>query len=182
VTPRFESPADQRRLARLAELDSSTPPAEPVLLAEVDGQLRAALALTDGHRRRRPFSSDRRPDRPHTRTSSPTRRHPPDPAFPPPALMVPSPRPGVALSNPEWSSPGSVDTGIRQSGGTPVRTEWRLIMMSHNLTKLHRHQTAILRACKGALLTFPWVGWAAEEWARAGAARRDPGRDRSRPL
>ena len=48
VTLRFASPADQKRLARLAELDSSTPPTQPVLLAEVDGQLRAALALTDG--------------------------------------------------------------------------------------------------------------------------------------
>jgi hypothetical protein len=48
VTLRFGSPADQRRLARLAELDSSTPPAPPVLLAEVDGQLQAALALADG--------------------------------------------------------------------------------------------------------------------------------------
>lgn len=48
VTLRFASPADQRPLVRLAELDSSTPPMLPVLLAEVDGQLRAALALTDG--------------------------------------------------------------------------------------------------------------------------------------
>jgi hypothetical protein len=48
VTLRFASPADQGPLARLAELDSSTPPMLPVLLAEVDGQLRAALALTDG--------------------------------------------------------------------------------------------------------------------------------------
>jgi hypothetical protein len=48
VTLRFASPADQGPLARLAELDSTTPPAQPVLLAEVDGQLRAALALTDG--------------------------------------------------------------------------------------------------------------------------------------
>ena len=48
VTLRFGSPADQERLARLAELDSSTPPAEQVLLAEVDGQLRAALALIGG--------------------------------------------------------------------------------------------------------------------------------------
>ena len=48
VTLRFGSPADHKPLARLAELDSSTPPAQPVLLAEVDGQLRAALALTDG--------------------------------------------------------------------------------------------------------------------------------------
>lgn len=48
VTLRFASPSDQGPLARLAELDSSTPPAQPVLLAEVDGHLRAALALTDG--------------------------------------------------------------------------------------------------------------------------------------
>ena len=48
VTLRLASPADQGPLARLAELDSSTPPMQPVLLAEVDGQLRAALALTDG--------------------------------------------------------------------------------------------------------------------------------------
>jgi len=48
VTLRFASPADRGPLARLAELDSSTPPRQPVLLAEVDGQLRAALALTDG--------------------------------------------------------------------------------------------------------------------------------------
>jgi hypothetical protein len=48
VTLRFASTPDQRALARVAELDSSTPPSQPVLLAEVDGQLRAALALTDG--------------------------------------------------------------------------------------------------------------------------------------
>lgn len=48
VTLRFGSPVDQRSLARLAALDSSTPPAQPILLAEVDGQLQAALALTDG--------------------------------------------------------------------------------------------------------------------------------------
>ena len=48
VTLRFASPSDQKPLARLAELDSSMAPAQPVLLAEVDGQLRAALALTDG--------------------------------------------------------------------------------------------------------------------------------------
>jgi len=48
VTLRFASPADERPLARLAALDSSAPPAQPVLLAEVDGQLRAALALSGG--------------------------------------------------------------------------------------------------------------------------------------
>jgi hypothetical protein len=45
---RLSSPGDERALARLAMLDSSTPPAEPVLLARVDGQLLAALALSDG--------------------------------------------------------------------------------------------------------------------------------------
>lgn len=48
VTLRLAYPADQKRLVRLAEVDSSAPPAQPVLLAEVDGQLRAALALTNG--------------------------------------------------------------------------------------------------------------------------------------
>ncbi len=48
VTLRLGSPADEGRLARLAALDSSTPPAHPVLLAEVNGQLVAALAVSDG--------------------------------------------------------------------------------------------------------------------------------------
>src|SRR5437763_10588970 len=47
VTLRFGVPADENRLARLAALDSSKPPAQPILLAEVDGQLLAALALSD---------------------------------------------------------------------------------------------------------------------------------------
>lgn len=48
VTLRFGSAADERSLARLAELDGCALPAPPVLLAEVDGQLWAALAPTDG--------------------------------------------------------------------------------------------------------------------------------------
>jgi hypothetical protein len=48
VTLRFGIPADRWPLARLAELDSAAPPAQPVLLVEVDGQLRAALALAGG--------------------------------------------------------------------------------------------------------------------------------------
>jgi hypothetical protein len=37
-------------------------------------------------------------------------------------------------------------TSFHRRGRLAVRTEWRLIMMSHNLTKLHRHQTATQRA------------------------------------
>lgn len=48
VTLRFGSAADDGTLARLSTLDSSKPPAHPVLLAEVNGQLRAALGLSDG--------------------------------------------------------------------------------------------------------------------------------------
>jgi hypothetical protein len=48
VTLRFGTPADQPSLARLAELDSAMPPAQPVLLAEVDGLLLGALGLSDG--------------------------------------------------------------------------------------------------------------------------------------
>ena len=39
---------DERALRLLAALDSAELPAPPVLLAEVDGQLRAALSLGDG--------------------------------------------------------------------------------------------------------------------------------------
>lgn len=56
VTLRFGSPADDDALARLAAVDSAEPPAQPVLLAEVDGQLVAALALSDGTSIANPFS------------------------------------------------------------------------------------------------------------------------------
>ena len=55
VTLRFGSPADEKGIARLAELDSWRPPPHPVLLAEVDGQLLAALALSDGSVVANPF-------------------------------------------------------------------------------------------------------------------------------
>ena len=37
-------------------------------------------------------------------------------------------------------------TRFLRRGRTAVRTEWRLMMMTHNLTKLHRHQIATLGA------------------------------------
>src|SRR5436305_8485590 len=43
VTLRFAFPDDAVALTRLATLDSATPPSDPVLLAEVSGELRAAL-------------------------------------------------------------------------------------------------------------------------------------------
>jgi hypothetical protein len=48
VTLRFAFPDDEVALARLAALDSAEPPSAPVLLAEVGGELRAALSLRDG--------------------------------------------------------------------------------------------------------------------------------------
>jgi hypothetical protein len=48
VTIRYGFPDDERALRRLAALDSSEPPGAPVLVAEVDGELRAALSLSDG--------------------------------------------------------------------------------------------------------------------------------------
>ena len=48
VTIRLGAPRDDHRLAQLAELDSSGPPAQPVLLAQVDGQLTGAISLSDG--------------------------------------------------------------------------------------------------------------------------------------
>jgi hypothetical protein len=49
VTLRFAFPDDDVAVCRLAVLDSSQPPAGSVLLAEVGGELRAALSL---HERR----------------------------------------------------------------------------------------------------------------------------------
>lgn len=57
VTLRFGFPDDAASLARLAELDSARPPADPVLLAEVGGELRAALSLRDGAVIAEPFHS-----------------------------------------------------------------------------------------------------------------------------
>jgi hypothetical protein len=37
-------------------------------------------------------------------------------------------------------------TRFHRRGRKKVRTEWRLMMMTHNLTKLHRHQIATVRA------------------------------------
>ncbi len=48
VTIRYAFPDDERALARLATLDSSVALRGPVLVAEVDGELRAALSLSDG--------------------------------------------------------------------------------------------------------------------------------------
>jgi hypothetical protein len=48
LTLRFAFPDDQAALWRLAALDSAEPLTEPVLIAEVDGEPRAALGLSDG--------------------------------------------------------------------------------------------------------------------------------------
>lgn len=48
VVLRFAFPDDAEAIVRLAVLDSSRPPAMPALLAEVGGELRAALSLVDG--------------------------------------------------------------------------------------------------------------------------------------
>ena len=48
VTLRRYSADDHNPLARLAALDSSTSPRQPVVIAEVEGELRAALSLNDG--------------------------------------------------------------------------------------------------------------------------------------
>lgn len=47
VTIRHAFPDDALALLRLAALDSHEPPAHPVLVAEVEGELRAALSLRD---------------------------------------------------------------------------------------------------------------------------------------
>ena len=48
VTIRMASPGDDVAVAALSELDSAPRPADPVLVAEVDGSLWAAVSLSDG--------------------------------------------------------------------------------------------------------------------------------------
>src|SRR5581483_8832270 len=48
VTIRHAFPDDALAVMRLAALDSGEPPAAPALVAEVEGELRAALSLRDG--------------------------------------------------------------------------------------------------------------------------------------
>jgi len=57
VTIRVAYPADALALARLAALDSAcAPPREPVLVAEVGGELAAAISLDDGAVVANPFA------------------------------------------------------------------------------------------------------------------------------
>lgn len=48
VTIRDAFPDDALALVRLATLDSAEVPPQPILVAEVNGELRAALSLRDG--------------------------------------------------------------------------------------------------------------------------------------
>jgi hypothetical protein len=54
---RSAQPDDQRALARLAILDSTdAPPSGPLLVAELDGELKVALSLRDGSAIADPFT------------------------------------------------------------------------------------------------------------------------------
>jgi ketosteroid isomerase-like protein len=55
VTIRHATEADRGRLLRLAELDGGAAPRGDVVLAEVDGELRAAVGETDGRSVGDPF-------------------------------------------------------------------------------------------------------------------------------
>jgi hypothetical protein len=56
VTIRAAVPADEAALRRLAQLDSAAPPQGPVVVAEVDGGLLAAISLADGRTVADPFA------------------------------------------------------------------------------------------------------------------------------
>jgi hypothetical protein len=55
ITIRLAYADDDQTLYRLAALDSAKVPPRPVLLAEVDGEARAALSLADGSAIADPF-------------------------------------------------------------------------------------------------------------------------------
>lgn len=61
LTFRHVAPSDVEALRRLAELDSSRVPTGEVLVADVGGELWAAISVDDGHMIADPF----RPTRPH---------------------------------------------------------------------------------------------------------------------
>ena len=79
ITIRLAGCADRNAVAGLAALDSAEPPAWPVLLGEVDGELRAALSLADGAEVADPFFLSQHLLallRAHSATNAePTRRH-----------------------------------------------------------------------------------------------------------
>jgi hypothetical protein len=49
ITIRSAHAGEEAALERLAQLDSAKAPVSPVLVAEVDGEVHAALSLADGH-------------------------------------------------------------------------------------------------------------------------------------
>jgi len=55
ITVRYAVAADLSELARLAELDSATPPRGPALVAEADARMLAALPLGSGRPIADPF-------------------------------------------------------------------------------------------------------------------------------
>jgi hypothetical protein len=55
VTVRPAYPDDAQALRRLAALDSSSLPAEPLIVAEVEGELRVAVSASDLHAIADPF-------------------------------------------------------------------------------------------------------------------------------
>jgi hypothetical protein len=57
LTIRFATPDDEPALDRLAQLDSSRAPRGAVMVAEVNGELWAALSLDDSHAVSDPFRS-----------------------------------------------------------------------------------------------------------------------------
>jgi hypothetical protein len=56
LTIRYSTAADHTALDRLAQLDSSVIPAAPVLVAETDGELIAAVSARDGRAIGDPFT------------------------------------------------------------------------------------------------------------------------------
>ena len=60
VTVRRSTSGDERALARLAALDSASPPRGPALIAEADSRMLAALPLGSGRADRGSVRADRR--------------------------------------------------------------------------------------------------------------------------
>ncbi len=113
VMLRFGTPTDRSSVARLAALDSSKAPAQPVLLAEVDGRLVAALSLSDDAVVADPFHHTADLIELLTSTSPPARRQQTEQACLPAAAVVSSPCPGLALGK---MQPSGIRPSRRSAG------------------------------------------------------------------
>ena len=173
ITVRPAYADDERALARLAALDSAPVPPAPLLVAEVEGELRAALSLWDGTVIADPFhpsacaprvaacprrdpGAPRRaahrlapaPPQPGLRRAATQRR-----GLPPPLRTLPHGMPGTVIVGAQWGDEGKgkitdllaerADAVVRFQGGNNAG---HTIVRDGQTYKLHLVPSGILHS------------------------------------